>query len=216
MTVTTYSGLKASIAKLLNRTDLDVANAIPDWITMAEAVFNRRLVSKNMVVTETITITGGTYPIPDGFSAVQSFWLDVNQGQPLEYLTPDQFDNVTSASNQPMYYTIAGGYFYIAPSSPGPYTARLRYSKNITPLSDTNPTNWISLNHPDLYLYGAAVHSAPFLNDDVRITLWQGKHDALVDEVNKYSRREMQGSRMQTMSGLTDRGFITSGMGAWR
>lgn len=214
MSLSTYSGLKTAIANLLNRTDL--TPYIPDWITMAEAEFNRRLEAQNSVVTETITIMGPTYPLPSGFSEVESFWLDQNTGQAIEYRTLDQFDNVTSTAGTPYYYTISGDNFYFAPPPSGSFTARLRYSRNLVPLSDTNTSNWLLSEHPDLYLYGSLVHSAPFLNDDARIVMWQGKHDALIDSVNSYSRRQRQGSRLQTSSGITDRGFITSGIATWR
>lgn len=214
MSLSTYSGLKTAIASLLNRTDL--TDYIPDWITMAEAEFNRKMEAQNSVVTQTITVTGSIYPLPDGFSEVDSFWLDQNTGQPLEYRTLDQFDNVTSTSGTPYYYTISGGYFYFGPPPGGSFSLRLRYSKNLTPLSDDNPSNWLLSEHPDLYLYGSLIHSAPFLNDDPRIVMWQGKHDSLLESVNLYSRRQRQGSRLQTSSGISDRGFITSGQATWR
>jgi hypothetical protein len=214
MSLSTYSGLKTAIATLLNRSDL--TDYIPDWIKMAEAVFNRRLQAKDMVVTETITVTSETYPLPDGFSGVQSLWLDQDTGYPMEYVTPDVFDNITDTPGTPRFYTISGDYFYFAPPTGGSFTMRLRYRKNITPLSDSATSNWILDQHPDLYLYGAAIHSAPFLNDDSRIVMWQGKHDSLIDEVNKYYNRVNRGSRLQTSSGLYDRGFITDGYTAWR
>lgn len=214
MTMTTYSGLKTAIATLLNRTDL--TSYIPDWITMAEAEFNRKIKSRNMMVTETISVTGSTYPLPDGFSGVESLWLDQDTGYAMEYVTPDQFDNITDTTGTPNSYTISGDYFYFAPPPGGDFTMRLRYSKNLTPLSDSNTTNWLLTEHPDVYLYGAAIHSAPFLNDDPRLLVWQGKHDAIIDAINSYERRQRQGSRLQTRSGLIDRGFITSEITAWR
>jgi hypothetical protein len=214
MSLSTYSGLKTAIAALLNRSDL--TDYIPDWIKMAEAVFNRRLNARNMVVTTNITVTDTTYPLPDGFSGVQSLWLDQDTGYPMEYVTPDVFDNITDTPGTPRFYTIAGDYFYFACPPGGSFNMRLRYKKNLTPLSDTNTSNWLLTDHPDLYLYGAAIHSAPFLNDDARIVMWQGKHDSLIDELNTYYRRVDRGSRLQTSSGLIDRGFITDGYTAWR
>lgn len=215
MSLATYSGLKEALATLLNRTDL--TNYIPDWITMAESTLNRRIEATNMVVTSTISITGTTYALPEGFSGVQSFWLDVDQGKPLEYVTQDIFDNITDTPGQPGFYTVSGDNFYFAPPPSGTFTARLRYKKNLTALSETNQTNWLLVEHPDLYLYGAALHSAPFLNDDPRIVMWQGKFDSLVEELNKYYGRVDRGSRLQTSSGLTDRGFNPSGISpSWR
>jgi hypothetical protein len=209
MSLASYSGLKTAVAQLLNRSDL--TDYIPDWITMAEATFNRNITSRYLITTETITVTGSTYPLPDGFSAVVSFWLDQDTGRALEYVTPDVFDNITDTADTPYYYTISGEDFYFAPPPGGTFTLRLRYRKNLVPLSDDAPSNWLLAQHPDIYLYGAAIHSAPFLNDDQRIVMWQGKHDALIDEINRYGRRELQGSRLQTSSGLRDRGFIASG-----
>ena len=214
MSLTTYSGLLTAIATTLNRSDL--TDYIPDWVQMAESVLNRKLNARTMIVTETITISGDTYALPSGFSGVESFWLDVDTGVPLEYVTLDVFDNVTNTSGEPRYYTVSGDSFYFAPPPTGDYTARLRYKKNLTPLSTDNPSNWVLEQHPDLYLYGALVHSAPFLNDDQRLLVWEGKFKDILDETNRYYSRVDRGSRLQTSSGLIDRGFNPSGYNTWR
>lgn len=214
MSLSTYSGLQGALAALLNRDDL--TPYIPDWITMAEAVFNRRLVSRNFMTTETITVTGVTYPIPTDFVSVVSLWLDQDNGIAMEYVTPDIFDNITDVTGTPRFYTIVGDSFYFACPPSGTFSMRLRYNQKLPALSSTNTTNWLLDRHPDLYLYGAAIHSAPFLNDDPRLVVWEGKFNSLVDEFNRRSMREMKGSRLQTSSGLIDRGFNPSGYGSWR
>jgi hypothetical protein len=40
-------------------------------------------------------------------------------------------------------------------------------------LSGTNATNWLLTEAPDVYLYGALVHTAPYLKDDARIQVWE-------------------------------------------
>lgn len=214
MSLSTYSGLKTAVAALLNRTDL--TDYIPDWITMAEAVFNRKLKTRETVVTSTFTINSETYTLPEGFAGVESFWLDKDTGYALEYVTLDQFDNVTDTPGTPQYYTISGNDFYFAPPPGGDFSVRLRYQKKITPLAEDTDTNWLLSNHPDVYLYGAAVHSAPFLNDDARIVMWQGKHDSIIEETNREYARSDRGSRLQTRSGIVDRGFTANGYAGWR
>jgi hypothetical protein len=53
----------------------------------------------------------------------------------------------------------------------------------ITPLAAGNPTNWLLQNHPDIYLYGALVESAPFLKDDERIPVWKMNLDERLNEL---------------------------------
>ena len=81
-------------------------------------------------------------------------------------------------------------------------TARLRYRKLIPALSDTNTTNWVLARYPDLYLYGTAVHSAPYLQFDERLSMWAAIYANLVTDINAESRKESEGSTLQTVSGF--------------
>lgn len=68
------------------------------------------------------------------------------------------------------------------------YRMELEYYAKIPKLGSANPfydpadpegeepefifTNWLLDSFPDIYFYGALVHSAPYLRDDARIALW--------------------------------------------
>jgi len=56
-------------------------------------------------------------------------------------------------------------------------------------LSDQNTTNWLLTKAPDVYLYGALTHAAPFLMDDQRIPvfaqIYLTRTQALIDESQK-------------------------------
>lgn len=198
MGLSTFAELKTAVTTLLNRSDL--SSAVSGWITMCEAELNRRLDTRQMEETTTLTIDGASEALPTGFGGVKGFQLTTNNGTRMEYVTPDGFDTLTTVTGDPIYYTISGSSFYFAQPPAGEFTARLRYRKLLTPLSDSAPTNWLLTAHPDVYLYGAAIHSAPYLNDDQRITLWQGKFDQIVDQINLEARKERQGSTLQTRS----------------
>jgi hypothetical protein len=45
--------------------------------------------------------------------------------------------------------------------------------KNFTPLSVGNPTNSILTNYPDIYLYGALVEYASYVNDTANLPVWE-------------------------------------------
>lgn len=198
MALSTYSGLQTAIASLLNRSDL--TSAVPDWIRMCEAELNRRLDTRQMEETTILTIDAASEALPAGFGGVKGFQLTENNGTRMEYVTPDGFDALSTITGNPIYYTISGTSFYFAAPPAGEFTTRLRYRKLISALSDANTTNWLLASYPDVYLYGSAIHSAPYLNDDQRITLWQGKFDQIVDQINTEARRERQGSTLQTRS----------------
>lgn len=198
MALSTFAELKTSIASLLNRTDL--TSTVPDWVVMCEAELNRRLDTRQMEETTTLTIDGASEALPTGFGGVKGFMLTTNNGIRMDYVTPDGFDALSTITGNPIYYTISGSSFYFAAPPAGEFTARLRYRKLLTALSDSAPTNWLLTAHPDVYLYGSAIHSAPYLNDDQRITLWQGKFDQIVEQINAEARKERQGSTLQTQS----------------
>ena len=56
-------------------------------------------------------------------------------------------------------------------------------------LSDSAETNWLLTHHPDIYLYGALLHSAPFLQEDARAQTWAALYKSAVERVNDASSK---------------------------
>jgi hypothetical protein len=52
------------------------------------------------------------------------------------------------------------------------YTAELIYYAKLSKLSASTSTNWLLAQAPDVYLYGALLQAAPYLQDDARIQVW--------------------------------------------
>ena len=53
----------------------------------------------------------------------------------------------------------------------------------VTSLSDSNLTNWMLVNNPDVYLYGALLEAQPYLMDDARIATWADIYTTVVAQV---------------------------------
>jgi hypothetical protein len=193
----TYSQLQTKIGTFLNRSDLTAS--IPDFITLAEAKMNRRLDCRQMVEIATISLTGETYAVPTGFAGVKSFRLNTDPVQALEYRNAEEFDDVRldayAATGRPTYFTVSGSSFYFSPAPDSTYSARLRYRKKIPSLSDTVTTNWLIEEHPDAYLYGALMHSAPFLMADERLSVWGALYESAISEINGDDARQNQAAR---------------------
>jgi hypothetical protein len=93
-------------------------------------------------------------------------------------------------NGRPRKANIIGRKVVFTPSPDQAYTIEVTYVESLTPLSDLVSTNTVLAEAPDAYLYGAAVHSAPFLGDDSRLALWRAFFDNAIAELN--AKREAE------------------------
>jgi hypothetical protein len=70
----------------------------------------------------------------------------------------------------------------------------LTYYATIPALSVSNTTNWLLTDSPDLYLYGALLQAAPYLQDDQRISTWGTLYERCLNDLKVSDER----SRMAT------------------
>ena len=77
--------------------------------------------------------------------------------------------------------------FEFFPSPDGSYGVELLYYQRVPALSDSNTTNWLLTEAPDVYLYGSLVHSAPYLADDARTAVWAQIFGAAMQRLNQSS-----------------------------
>ena len=187
MALTTYTELKSSLADWLNRTDL--TSVIADFISLAEAQMERQLRTRQMIVRATASFAAAAEfgTVPDDFMEVKSIKLDTNPVTSLTFQTieaMDQLSNTTYlSSGKPLYFTVVGNQFRLLPIPDGAYTADLVYYAKLTKLSSTVATNWLLTQAPDVYLYGALLQAAPYLQDDARISVWSSLYLAGLDQL---------------------------------
>jgi hypothetical protein len=187
MALTTYTELKSSLADWLNRTDL--TSVIADFISLAEAQMERQLRTRQMIVRANATFAAAAEygTVPDDFMEVKSIKLDTNPVTSLTFQTieaMDQLSNTTYlSSGKPLYFTVVGNQFRLLPIPDGAYTADLVYYAKLTKLSSTVATNWLLTQAPDVYLYGALLQAAPYLQDDARISVWSSLYLAGLDQL---------------------------------
>jgi len=193
MSLDTYTGLKASIASTLNKTNLTAS--IPDFITLAEAVMAREITSIGQVDNfADVEIDESGWRLPCNADEVASVTY---AGEPLTYLSPDRVGEVVSTN--PGYYTIDGGTLKLAPTG----TVTIRLKKSFCPLSSTVSCNWLLREHPDVYLYGALMQAAPFLRDDERIPVWGRFFSSAIDSINQREIRRQTGGVLRVQAGVT-------------
>lgn len=189
MALDSYSGLKASVADFLNRSDL--TSVIPDFITMAEAQLTRRLVAngpvREMMGTDSLTVNAELMAVPDDFYGANSLYLSGSQDS-LELTTPEEIARrkviYSGASGDPQIWAVVGSNLQFWPwAGTGSYTGSLLYWQKIPALSDSNTTNWLLTAHPDAYLYTSLIQSAPYLKDDARLNVWASMATQIVGDI---------------------------------
>ena len=182
MSLSTYTELQASVADFLNRSDL--ATVIPDFVTLAEAEFNRLLKTREMSVRTRAPIDSQYVKLPADYLALTNVELLTNPVTPMRFLDPESLDEHRSKSQtgQPIYYSIIQNSLEFSPVPDGAYDIEIVYYQRVPPLA-TNETSWLLTAHPDLYLMSTLAQSAPYLKEDERIPIWAGKALMIIEQI---------------------------------
>ena len=193
MALDTYSNLKTTIANYLNRSDL-TAN-LGDFITLTEARLNRELRVREMVTTDTTTTTvSGTqsYSLPTGYLEATSVIFQSDPYCTLRFMSNSDFYNkynLSQARGKPTYFTVVGSDILLGVAPDSAITLQINYYKSLTALTDSNATNDILTNYPELYLYGSLAEAAPFIMQDERLNTWGNLYKEALKNANETSSR---------------------------
>ena len=191
MALTTYTELKASIADFLNRDDLTAV--IADFITLAESQINRDVRHWKMEARSSGQQSGG-----DEYMQIPADWVEsirlhlTGSGTSAVNLISrdamaDKRERNDDTSGTVMYYTHADGQFQLYPTPSADTDFELLYIQKLDALSGSNADNWLLTEAPDVYLYGALIHSAPYLAEDERVAMWAQMYSAAVARLNEAS-----------------------------
>ena len=203
MAINTYSTLQTAVANWLDRNDL--TDRIPEFISLAEATFNRVLRLRAMETTVADATPSGSKEdaLPSGYLQMREIHLSTTPVVSLAYITPEIMYRIRagSTSGKPNSYTIVGDNILFGPTPDGAYDYSITYYKAFDALSDAAPTNWLVLNAPDLYLYGALLQAEPFLMNDARVPLWEkGVRQVIGDLQQQDDKDRHSGSEMRVMN----------------
>lgn len=194
-----YTTLKSSVADFLNRQDLTAA--IPTFIGLAEAQCNRSVRHWKMLSRATATLDAQFTELPEDWLEAKNVQLNTDPVRSLTYVTMEHADLLRAGAHrspgEPKHYTLVGGTIEVIPEPSPTYTIEMVYYARIPTLTDVAPSNWLIVDHPDLYLYGALLQSAPYLKDDPRLATWTALYSGAIAQVNAESyRAEVSGSAL--------------------
>lgn len=197
--ITDYTTLKASIAAFLHRTDL--TDLIPEFIADAEnRIYNDIRVR---AMEAPYSSTTASTALPTGFLEWIYLIIDDDHEQKLSRRDAEWiYTRYPSSSGKPVYFAREGDALLFAPTPDATYTLSGRYYKKLPALSDSNTTNWLITDAPELIRFAALAEAAPYTQEDERVALWEGKYQAMKQRIQSTERRESRsGSLLSTIPG---------------
>lgn len=177
MAISTKAELVTAVENWLNRSDLTAR--IPEFISLAEASFNRNLRTRDMLTRSTAPVSSQYVSLPTDFLEMLNIELtSTTPPKRLIYITSDRSDDYREQKNnkagKPSYWTIEGASIQLLPTPDATYTLQLNYYQDIPALSGLadSGNNWLLLAHPDVYLYSTLMQASPYIMDSQAGQQW--------------------------------------------
>ena len=197
MSLSTYTELKAAVADWLNRvgqTELEARAG--DFVLLFESLFDKQDIRHpKSTVRATATISGEYTALPADFLEMQRLRTTGGSSgwSTHRYVTPEELEDDKAgneASDRPHLFSVVGNEIQIRPfSTDDTLTLEMVYWAKLTKLGDSQASNWLLVEAPEAYLFGALAEASPFIRDDERVALWTTKRDQAVASLRSAAER---------------------------
>jgi hypothetical protein len=203
MAISTYSELQTAVANWLDRDDLSAR--IPEFISLAEARFNRLLRLRSMESKQTASTVGAqrNYNLPASYIQMRNFQLNTDPITTLSYVTPEIYDRLWGGSTggTPKFYTIVADEISLGPIPGSVITMEMLFYKRFDNLSASTTTNWLLTYAPDIYLYASMLEAEPFIMNDERVPLWATALERAITDMQEQDNKDRHsGSALRVMN----------------
>lgn len=206
-----YTDLISACKAYADRQDIEVDNNLDNFILMAEARINRLLKTREQTARVYAPTRDGTeyYSLPPDYRGMRDIKLndglphEDHKTTPFDYLNPQQF-NIRRDQEycNKLYYTIIADQIQIFPKQDAGLSLEIIYYQKVPNLNDTENSNWLSTEHPDIYLAGVTAEIEIFAkNYDVGQS-WRDRMSEAINELEQSDEVERwSGSPLVTKVG---------------
>lgn len=214
MTISTYVELQDAVGNFMARDDFKSSGANADrtreFISLVESDLNSSseflLAFMEARITNTLTDSDRFIAVPPDLKAMRDFVLTgTDPDIVLEYVPPAEYSSRFSLAEtgKPTNYTIIGDEFKVGKTPDSAYALEVNYYAKITtagptsklaeqkPLSDSNTTNWILENQPDIYLFGALTVANHFSIPGVDVSRYPALYERAVGKAIQADKKRM-------------------------
>jgi len=209
----TFEELCQTIVNYLGRNDLN--DSIPDFIHLAEVDLSRslNLRAQEKDIRRTFVAGQEYIDVPEDLQVPRHILIHTDPIRMVSVVGIDRLTSIRRTSDnagmtKPIGMCMSGDKILLAPAPGAADDYTLTYLSRLLPLSALNSSNRILKDAPDALLYGALMHSAPFIGDDQRIALWGTLYSQAKDDYKRFEWRSRTSGgplRVQTDSAPDDR-----------
>jgi len=196
-TAVTFDSIQATVRKYLERgdvTDTMVYSQLPELINIAERniAIDLNVTGIRDVVYSAMVTGTSVYQKPTGWRRTVSINFGSGTGNanatplfPRSYEYSRSYWPDDSQTSTPKFYSeYSDEYMLICPTPDQNYPFEMTYYVKPPLLDDSNQTNWITENWPNLLIYGTLRECAPFLKQDERMQVWEGMYQKLLQSIS--------------------------------
>lgn len=198
-----YGQLKSALSGWTQRTDMGAI--APTLIQLAEARIAREFRLQNQVTVTTLTANAASIALPADFLEFKALvYADYSPAVKIGTLEKVLDERARISGDRPTTAVVAGGQLQLGPVPGSSYTINAAYYARFPALSADTDTNWLLTNYPSVYLFAALAEAQPYMMDDARIALWEGKYAQereslkLADKMAEFGGNGLELSNMNT------------------
>lgn len=187
----TYDEIVNACVSYADRQDIEVNAAIGTFLIMAESRINRVLKTRK----QSVRVTTPTfevfeyYPIPSDYAGMRDIQINVpnsdggTQSYPLDYASPIDMNSKGRLPQTKYCYSIIADQIQIYPEPATGCSLEIIYYQRVPPLTAENPENWMSIDHPDIYISGVTAEIEIFAKNYDVSTLWYKRMTLAINEL---------------------------------
>ena len=186
----------------MNRSDL--TSRTPEFIALAEARMRRDVRLRQLQVLD--FTASEEYVLPTTFKALVDLYHDgTTHFGAINVVSASELGNrkrLHGDQGVPRFAAVIDGgaasehYIRFAPEPSGTYPLRMTYEASLDALSDSNTTNWLLEQAPDLYLFASLSVAEGYLQEDQRVALWKNEYEQAATEFKHNKAHREYGGRL--------------------
>lgn len=178
-----YNTIKTTAYGYADRSDKKSNDQYDNFLRIVESRVNRFLKVSDMSMRAKLDIssTKSYYGLPLDFAGLRKIsTYGETSNATFEYLSPHQVDSLYEKPDI-YYYSIEAKQLRIY--NPPDLTVEITYYQRLIPLSDTAPSNWLSTDNPDVYVFGLLTEINAYVKDPDASTLWDARFKEALDSI---------------------------------
>ncbi len=176
-----YGQLKAEVVAYSHLNN--ITERLPTFFEIVDNQLGRNLMALELERTAVLTLTENTTGLPLDFMRMRAVLIEASGGQtPLYYVTPNEYAALMkNATGQAYFYTIQNGQLKIGP---GVGSVEIQYFQKPVQLVNDGEENLISIQWPELYIYGATAEAFKFVQDMEAAQLYMQLFNDAIASIN--------------------------------